>query len=75
MQTRVYDVLLRWHDGGSICLPTVIAMNAEEAESKSLRIYMQKSRKNHDEIADGGGFQIDAQELQPDEALRWMAKN
>ena len=75
MQTQGYDVLLMWHDGGSICLPTVAAMSAAEAETKSLQMYMRQSRKNNDEIMEGGGFQVEAQELTPDEAARWRARN
>ena len=71
MQYRVFDVTLYWHDGGSVFLGTVAAPDHEAAENAALEQYVRASKKQEKEIEEGGGFQVEAELLLPEEAARW----
>lgn len=74
MQYRVFDVTLYWHDGGSVFLGTVAAPDHEAAENAALEQYVRASKKQEKEIEEGGGFQVEAELLLPEEAARWQAQ-
>lgn len=75
MQHRVFDVMLYWHDGGSVYLGTVQALTQEAAQNDALAKYVRKNKAQEREIEEGGDFQLDAVPLLPDEAAKWLAKN
>ncbi len=72
MQARVFDVTLYWHDGGSVFLGTVAAMTAKAAEDAALNKYIAGSKDAEKEVEEGGGFDLAAELLAPDEAAKWM---
>lgn len=74
MQALVYDVTLYWHDGGSVFLGTVAAMDAEKAEAAALKKYIARSKAAAKEIEEGGDFQAEADLLLPAEAAKWWAQ-
>ena len=75
MQYRVFDVTLYWHDGGSVFLGTVQALSPQAAQDAALAQYTRKSKAHEKEIEEGGGFQVDAVPLLPDEAVKWLARH
>lgn len=72
MQTRVFDVTLYWHDGGSVFLGTVAAMTPKAADDAALKKYIAGSKAAEKEIEEGGGFDLAAELLAPDEAATWL---
>ena len=74
MKSNVYDVTLCWHDGGSVFLGSVAAMSQGEAEVNALQNYIAQSNKQKREIEEGGGYQVEAELLPPDDAADWRLK-
>ena len=70
MQARVFDVTLYWHAGGRVFLGTVAAVTAKAAEDAALNKYIAGSKDAEKEVEEGGGFDLDAELLDPDEAAR-----
>ncbi|WP_280192140.1 hypothetical protein [Delftia sp. PS-11] len=75
MQSRVFDVTLYWHEGGSIFLGTVASLSVEDAKDIALAKYIKKNKKQNREIEEGGGFELEATLLPPGEAAEWMERN
>lgn len=61
MQNKTYDVSLLWHDGGCLFLCTVRAKDEDDAGEIALHKYTAYSKKQADEIENGGDFQLIAQ--------------
>lgn len=75
MNSHVYDVTLYWHDGGSVFLGTVAGTSSASACDAALAKYTAASPGNRKEIEEGGGFHIEAEPLQPTEAIEWRKKH
>ncbi|EPD44863.1 hypothetical protein HMPREF9701_00452 [Delftia acidovorans CCUG 274B] len=75
MESKVFDVSLYWHTGGSVFLGTVASMGVEQAKDDALDRYMSANKKQKKEIEEGGGFSLEADMLPPSEAARWVARN
>lgn len=75
MRHHVFDVTLYWHDGGSVFLGVVRALTKEEAGRLALAKYMRQSKAHEREIEEGGGYEIEADMLPADEAVKWLSQN
>ncbi|SDZ49047.1 hypothetical protein [Delftia lacustris] len=75
MDSKVFDVSLYWHTGGSVFLGTVSSMGVEQAKDDALDSYMSANKRQKKKIEEGGGFTLEADLLSPSEAARWMARN
>ena len=71
MQAFVYYVTLYWHDGGSVSLGTVAAMTPKAAEDAAIKNYVAGGKAAEKEIEEGGGFDLVAELLAPDEVATW----
>ncbi len=72
--SKVFDVTLYWHDGGSIFLGSVYAESREKAEEIALQSYMKKNIKQAKEIEEGGSFQVSAELMSPGQAANWLER-
>ena len=57
---KAYDITLYWHEGGSLYLGVGRGANPDDAAHARLEEYMAYSKKQAEEIENGGGFQLDA---------------
>ena len=74
MLSKVFDVTLYWHDGGSIFLVSVCADSRAAAESMALDAYVKKNKRQAQEIEEGGAFQVQAEPMPPADAAQWLAR-
>lgn len=74
MLSKVFDVTLYWHDGGSLFIGTVYANSRASAESLALDAYVNKSKAQAREIEEGGGFQVEAEPMPAADAAQWLAR-
>ena len=72
MKQKCFDVTLYWRDGGSVFLGTVAAMTVKAAEDAALNKYIAGSKDAEKEVEEGGGFDLAAELLAPDEAAKWL---